>query len=64
MVLEGRRKYYCVGERLWRLLCEIWPCFCYSPALASIPSLPCPFATDHPGGLPPVTTMGSPSARR
>jgi hypothetical protein len=25
---------------------------------------PFPFATDHPGGLPPATTMGSPSARR
>ena len=26
------------------------------------PSRPFPFATDHPGGLPPATTMGSPSA--
>ena len=30
----------------------------------ALPFRPFPFATDHPGGLPPASTMGSPSARR
>src|SRR5580658_772222 len=36
----------------------------YQKGTLSIPARPLPFATGHPGRLPPAATVGSPSARR